>query len=608
MAFSYSEKGAYYNALDPSSGNFAVNAYWRTAYLGAPTSPQTPAQIQQITGLAASGIQNIEIGTLEPKAWETIPKQHFEEIRRLGKLVIRDFEKEGKPSPISVHAPILEPTGFSERGWSEDLWREQQKIMADVVRKAAVLGPSTPVTIHASHAPSMRIRYDPAEAKAELEKIYKLPEDQRRLYKAEIDRLQRGEILESEIVVDPVTGEATQLKREWLEYPTGPVLFTPETRIESINRTSWLEKIKSIQEIRSKLIQNKEAYDRRQLSQEEYNAAKEFLSKELELTVESAFDSAIRTFEKAAENLPEKAEEFSRYANQLKTEIQRAGSVEEKANKLIQISSLPQFTPPRFLPFESFGGHKAAEAFANMALESVKAAKEKKMPLESAPIVSIENVHPMFLGGRSESLKQIINQSRKIFSEKVQKELKISESEAKKLAEKLIGATWDVGHINILKRYGYEPKEVERELKQIAKDIKHVHISDNFGFEDVHLPPGMGNVDVKKQLEILEKEGKLGKIRAIVEAGAWVQFFKESPWPHTLQYFNLPMYGWQAAPGWQEGIGAYFMGTSGYAAGYGNILPEIHFSEYGSGFSVGLPPQRAPAKGEKSTFSGTPMS
>ena len=604
MAFSYTERALYSSPLDPTPGNVAVTSYWRAAYLGAPTAPNTPNQIQQITGLAASGIQNVEIGALDPRVWEAIPKQHFEEMRRLGKLVIRDFQKEGKPAPISVHAPILEPSGFSENKWSEELWREQQGIMADVVQKAAMLGPSTTVNIHAGHFPSRQIRYDPAAAKAELQKIFStIPKEQLPAYKDEIERLQRGEILELEISVNPTTGDVQPLKREWVEYPEGPRLYTPERRLESLNKTLWDNTLKSAVAIQSELTHLQEALNQKIISEAEFNQRRAFWLEELGLAINSAFDSLVRSYQKFAESRPkEEAQKIMAGLNELRNEIAKA----ERENNLGRVFELlARVTPPQFVPVEDFGGRKAAEAFARMAMESVKAAKERKMPLDAAPVVSIENVDPSTLGGRSESLRRIVEQSREIFASSLEKEMKMKPEEAKKLAEKLIGATWDIGHMNILRRYGYSPEKLKEEIQKIAQDIKHVHLTDNFGFSDVHLPPGMGNVDFDSLKKILAKEGKLGQIKAIVEAGGWVQHFKESPWPYTL--LNLPAYGWQAPPSWQ-GIGSYFIGTSGYAAGYGTIFPEIHASEYGIGFSTGLPPLRMPGKGERSTFSGTPMS
>ena len=44
----------------------------------------------------------------------------------------------------------------------------------------------------------------------------------------------------------------------------------------------------------------------------------------------------------------------------------------------------------------------------------------------------------------------------------------------KKQAEKLIGVTWDVGHINMIRRLGYGKKDVVKETKKIAPYVKHI--------------------------------------------------------------------------------------------------------------------------------------
>jgi len=72
----------------------------------------------------------------------------------------------------------------------------------------------------------------------------------------------------------------------------------------------------------------------------------------------------------------------------------------------------------------------------------------------------------------------------------------------KQAAEKLIGATWDVGHINMIRRQGFGKEDIIKEAEKIAPVVKHIHLSDNFGFEHTELPMGMGNVPIK---EIMKK-------------------------------------------------------------------------------------------------------
>lgn len=59
--------------------------------------------------------------------------------------------------------------------------------------------------------------------------------------------------------------------------------------------------------------------------------------------------------------------------------------------------------------------------------------------------------------------------------------------------------TLDLGHANL---FG---KSVEEFIRDFYKRLKHVHLSDNKGWEDLHLPMGVGNIDWKKTLKILKK-------------------------------------------------------------------------------------------------------
>ena len=163
-----------------------------------------------------------------------------------------------------------------------------------------------------------------------------------------------------------------------------------------------------------------------------------------------------------------------------------------------------------------------------------------------------------------------------------------------------------------MRRYGYNEKQIAEEVKAIKDDIKHIHIHDNFGSFDAHLAPGMGNVPIQAILKELQKEGKIPpEIRGIVEAGGYVMSYGENPTIKTLQYFNAPVYNFQGAPSWggENPLGGtYFMGSGGYSAGYGLMLPPIHYSEYGAGFT-GLPAALGAvpgAAGQKSAFAGTP--
>jgi sugar phosphate isomerase/epimerase len=81
----------------------------------------------------------------------------------------------------------------------------------------------------------------------------------------------------------------------------------------------------------------------------------------------------------------------------------------------------------------------------------------------------------------------------------------MSESDAKKKAQEIIGVTFDLGHANINKKYGFTDKDIIKEAEALAKNVKHVHLADNFGYNDSHLPPGMGNVATRKFRKIRKR-------------------------------------------------------------------------------------------------------
>jgi len=273
------------------------------------------------------------------------------------------------------------------------------------------------------------------------------------------------------------------------------------------------------------------------------------------------------------------------------------------------INKLRQVDVKRLVPTEEFALEKTKQTIGNAAFMAYKKFGEK------APVISLENFFPNTAFSRAESMKKLVEESRKAFVEKAKNE-GYSESEAKAIASKLIGVTWDTGHINLIRKYGFGDDEqghfdskkfgkfMADEAKTIAPYVKHVHLADNFGYNETHLPPGMGEVPFKEILRELEKAGYSGK--NIVEAGNFVAQKMGLPTPYVLEAFGSPLYAAQASPYWNV-----MKQTSGYPGayfgGYGMMLPDQHFSTYGSGFAT-LPSElggQMPGKGQR--FSGAPM-
>ena len=104
----------------------------------------------------------------------------------------------------------------------------------------------------------------------------------------------------------------------------------------------------------------------------------------------------------------------------------------------------------------------------------------------------------------------------------------------------------------MIRKQGFDEKDVVKETEEIAKLVKHIHLSDNFGFEHTELPMGMGNVPIG---EIMKKLGEKGyEAKKIIEAGNWWQHFKTPPVTETFEAFGSPVYSVQG-PYWNQSLG-----------------------------------------------------
>ena len=126
-----------------------------------------------------------------------------------------------------------------------------------------------------------------------------------------------------------------------------------------------------------------------------------------------------------------------------------------------------------------------------------------------------------------------------------------------------------------------------------------MHLSDNFGLEHTELPMGMGNVPVKKMLDLISQYNK--QVKKIVETGDWFEPFKTTPFRETLGAFGSSVYGAEG-PYWNQAAGL----SGQYFAGQGATNPPIHHSLFGSGFS-NLPIELGGQMAGRSRVSGAPI-
>lgn len=297
-------------------------------------------------------------------------------------------------------------------------------------------------------------------------------------------------------------------------------------------------------------------------------------------------------FQNTMKNAKEEGDSSTVFRQALNSAIGELGRITESKGE----------NPQVITSAEEYARKKASETFGNLAWNSFD--KLGKRDANKAPVIAIENLYHGMAYSKAEDLKGLVDESRSKFVKNAVKG-GMNEKEAKKIAEKVIGVTWDVGHLNVLKKEGFTDTDIIKQTEKIAPYVKHVHLTDNFGYSDSHLAPGMGNVPFKEILKELEKTGRLDEMKKVIEAGGLVNpnmGLGMSPFKSTLGAFGAPMYSsggyWNQAAAMATG-GGYF-GGQGY-------LPEKHFSMYGSGFSS-LPTELGgQIPGTASRATGTPM-
>lgn len=574
---------------------------------GITTDPRTANQLQAVSNKLNTGAKVVEITGIAMQTLDMIPKQHYKEIERLKKLV---------GAEMTFHGPLVEPSGVGQNGFDPVMKKQAEHQMWSAVDRAHDLDPkgNVVVTLHSSNGLPMPETWTKDEkGKTQLSGIFVVNED---------------------------TGRVGSLPRAEANYFEGKKEYKVEDRLDEINKETWFGEISNVnlsadraRNVFSRINEEKkqtqnldlkklyESYDTpegqkmlKSLDPETQRVAREIMSNITSADVlakdslrmfTKVFNDAYSYAEKLKDekektNIMRKLDEVKRQmtpaVNEYKSNSRNPDAVEEVTEAISTgLGTLKDINPQTWKPLKDFAIEQAADTFSQVAVNSYKKYKD------TSPIISIENP-PVGMGlSRAEDLKELIKVSREKFVKKMKDE-GMSEKSAREEAEKIIGATWDVGHINMIRGYGYGSKDVVEESKKIAPYVKHVHLSDNFGLEHTELPMGMGNVPTK---EILALSEKFREAKKIVETGGWFGpqgFGNRTPLVETFRAFNSPIYAMELGPSWQGGANNY----GSYFSGFGRYLPEQHFSIYGAGFS-NLPPELGGQTAGRSRASGAPI-
>ena len=564
-----------YSSLKPEygTGTFFTGYRLKPGSLGMTTDPRTANVMQDVSTKLNVGAKHIEISAVTPEVFESIPNEQLKEINRLSKLV---------GASVSVHGPIVEPSGFTREGFSEGNREAVERQMFSAVERGHLVNPdgNVPITFHSS-----------AGIPGYIPEKNKKPEEA--------------------LVVNRETGSIAKIPLKERFFPGEKGTVDVRTELDKINEEQWEENVRRLSDyskmggdaieksMATSILADAEKKAGKPLTEDENKARYEFNRGISFLNV--SYNNLKQLFETAYANadneskdkimdfyreITPKAEKIKSNPGSNESIVMMKEIVEEGTEKLKEI------TPPKlYEDLNEFSKEKTIDTFSNVALQSYKKFGDK------SPIISIENPPAGGAFSTGEELKDVVEKAREKFVEKAKAE-GMDERAARMAATKLIGVTWDVGHINMLRKYGYEAEDIVKETEKVAKLVKHVHLSDNFGFEHTELPMGMGNVPVK---EILEKLGKEGfDAKKIIEAGNWWQHFRTPPFKETLEAFGSPIYSMKMAPYWNQNQGF----QQGYYSGYGQMLPQMNYETFGAGFSR-LPMELG---GQKQAAEGSRMS
>src|SRR3989344_4306249 len=113
------EKGGYkisdiyqggYSSFSPTYGDVFTGYRTNVGSFSMTTRPDTANILKEVSDKVNMGIKNIDVTAISPQIFDQVPKQHLKEINRLSKLTGVD---------ISVHGPLVEPSGLTQQGFTE---------------------------------------------------------------------------------------------------------------------------------------------------------------------------------------------------------------------------------------------------------------------------------------------------------------------------------------------------------------------------------------------------------------------------------------------------------------------------------------------------------
>jgi len=227
---------------------------------------------------------------------------------------------------------------------------------------------------------------------------------------------------------------------------------------------------------------------------------------------------------------------------------------------------------------DAYAFRESCDSYAQLAMNAFDHTRDlqKKGKLKKPLAMAMENLFPEQYGAHPEEMIKLVKGSRDRMMEYLKQRGIKEEKEAKEIARRHITSTFDTGHLNMWRKYWVgDPKKSIAEndsefdkwsLQKLGEMIDadvvgHIHLDDNYGYQDEHLAPGEGNTPIRDMVKLLKQKGYKGEM--IVEPGS--DYTTDLTGFHsvmkTWRHFNLPVYG--------QGSGLVPLKSSWENVGYG---------------------------------------
>ena len=578
------------STLEPNYGSKEFFTGYRAegGSLGLSTDPRTANIIKDASQKLASGAKHMELALVSPEVFDSVPRQQFKEMKQLSKLV---------GSTVSVHGPVIDTSGINRDGFSEINRENSERKILEAVKRSQEIDPdgNIVVTFHSAEGiqgSDWKVIGDKDERRAKRmiavnrETGRMVPiEEEKKFYPMEYELTEDKKYIKKYLPLDKerVYSAKENLRvhnaTEW-DNSVDQVIFNKDRADEILKKNEiQIRHLLSLPRDENGKLNTTDFTPIQKEALNNYQIASHYID-DVDTHVKAFFHRAYKYGnEQQRESLNKISKSYTDLLNkEMKDGYRDPLKQSEAMNFLLSELKDRKLAPEMNVPVEDFAVEQSSKTFGNAAFDAYKKFGD------NAPIVAIENPPAGFGLSTGEDLRNLVKESRKQFVEKAIEEKGISKSEAEQLAEKFIGATWDVGHINMLRGKGHSEEDIIKETEKIAPFVKHVHLSDNFGMEHTELPMGMGNVPIKK---IMEKLGEKGyDAKKVIEAGQWWQHFSEqgkfSPLVPSMEGLGAPIYSDGVGPYWNQALGF----QQGYMTGLeGPWLPNNNYETFGTGFS-----------------------